>query len=155
MRAWNGTMILSGSLVALGTLALLPTLGLAGFVSMPSSETPVGHYVTHRSNISSPSRKTLEESDGLVIGVDDFTYTAIIKASAVNPFAARPPAKQPTPKTKAAPTSRFIPVSVAKTPAKTAAPVSKAAVPAAKTPAKAVAPVTKTPAKAPVATLKK
>jgi len=154
MRAWNGTMILSGSLVALGTLALLPTLGLAGFVSMPSSETPVGHYVTHRSNISSPSRKTLEESDGLVIGVDDFTYTAIIKASAVNPFAARRPAKQPTPK-KAAPTSRFIPVSVAKTPAKTVAPVSKAALPAAKTPAKAVAPVTKTPAKAPVPTLKK
>lgn len=154
MRAWNGTMILSGSLVALGTLALLPTLGLAGFVSMPSSETPVGHYVTHRSNISSPSRKTLEESDGLVIGVDDFTYTAIIKASAVNPFAARPPAKQPTPK-KAAPTSRFIPVSVAKTPAKTVAPVSKSAVPAAKTPAKAVTPVAKTPAKAPVPTLKK
>lgn len=98
MRAWNGTVILSGSLVALGTLALLPTLGLAGFATMPSSATPMGHYVTHRADIAPPSRKTLEESDGLVIGVDDFTYTAIIKASAVNPFAARPPKKPPTPK---------------------------------------------------------
>ena len=136
MRAWNGTMILSGSLVALGSLALLPTLGIAGFASLPESETPLGHYVTHRSNISSPSRKTLEESDGLVIGVDDFTYTAIIKASAVNPFAARPPAKRPTPK-KAAPVSKFIPVAVNKTHVKAAAPAAKTVVPAAKTPAKA------------------
>ena len=135
MRAWNGTMILSGSLVALGSLALLPTLGIAGFASLPESETPLGHYVTHRSNISSPSRKTLEESDGLVIGVDDFTYTAIIKASAVNPFAARPPAKRPTPK-KAAPVSKFIPVAVNKTPVKAAAPAAKTVVPAAKVPAK-------------------
>ena len=43
MRAWNGTMILSGSLVALGSLALLPTLGIAGFASLPESETPLGH----------------------------------------------------------------------------------------------------------------
>ena len=154
MRAWNGTMILSGSLVALGSLALLPTLGIAGFASLPESETPLGHYVTHRSNISSPSRKTLEESDGLVIGVDDFTYTAIIKASAVNPFAARPPAKRPTPK-KAAPVSKFIPVSFNKTPVNAAAPAAKAVVPAAKTPAKAVVPAAKVPAKAPVASPKK
>ena len=154
MRAWNGTMILSGSLVALGSLALLPTLGIAGFASLPESETPLGHYVTHRSNISSPSRKTLEESDGLVIGVDDFTYTAIIKASAVNPFAARPPAKRPTPK-KAALVSKFIPVSFNKTPVNAAAPASKAVVPAAKTPAKAVVPAAKVPAKAPVASPKK
>ena len=154
MRAWNGTMILSGSLVALGSLALLPTLGIDGFASLPESETPLGHYVTHRSNISSPSRKTLEESDGLVIGVDDFTYTAIIKASAVNPFAARPPAKRPTPK-KAAPVSKFIPVSFNKTPVKAAAPASKAVVPAAKTPAKAVVPAAKVPAKSPVASPKK
>ena len=110
--------------------------------------------MTHRSNISSPSRKTLEESDGLVIGVDDFTYTAIIKASAVNPFAARPPAKRPTPK-KAAPVSKFIPVSFNKTPVNAAAPASKAVVPAAKTPAKAVVPAAKVPAKAPVASPKK
>ena len=154
MRAWNGTMILSGSLVALGSLALLPTLGIAGFASLPESETPLGHYVTHRSNISSPSRKTLEESDGLVIGVDDFTYTAIIKASAVNPFAARPPAKRPTPK-KAAPVSKFIPVSFNKTPVNAAAPASKAVVPAPKTPAKAVVPAAKVPAKYPVASPKK
>ncbi len=154
MRAWNGTMILSGSLVALGSLALLPTLGIAGFASLPESETPLGHYVTHRSNISSPSRKTLEESDGLVIGVDDFTYTAIIKASAVNPFAARPPAKRPTPK-KAAPVSKFIPVSFNKTPVNAAAPAAKAVVPTAKTPAKAVVPAAKVPAKAPVASPKK
>ena len=154
MRAWNGTMILSGSLVALGSLALLPTLGIAGFASLPESETPLGHYVTHRSNISSPSRKTLEESDGLVIGVDDFTYTAIIKASAVNPFAARPPAKRPTPK-KAAPVSKFIPVSFNKTPVNAAAPAAKAVVPTAKTPAKAVVPAAKVPAKSPVTSPKK
>ena len=154
MRAWNGTMILSGSLVALGSLALLPTLGIAGFASLPESETPLGHYVTHRSNISSPSRKTLEESDGLVIGVDDFTYTAIIKASAVNPFAARPPAKRPTPK-KAAPVSKFIPVSFNKTPVNAAAPAAKAVVPTTKTPAKAVVPAAKVPAKSPVTSPKK
>lgn len=58
----------------------------------------MSHYATQRSQLVSTSRKAIAEDDDLVVAVDDFTYTALIKASATNAFA--PPATRPPVKKK-------------------------------------------------------
>lgn len=104
MKTGSGLVVLASALSLVGSLAIVSSVGAFSLASVPSTQSPVSHYATERSQVTSASRKSLVESDDLVVAVDDFTYTGVIKASATNPYA--PPPRRPPTKKKAAPPSK-------------------------------------------------
>ena len=71
-----------------------------------ATQWPAAHYATQRSEVVPVARKAIAEGDDLVVSVDDFTYTGLIKASATNPYA--PPPRRPPVTKKAASSSPAI-----------------------------------------------
>lgn len=98
MKASNGLLILTTALSGMVCLALAPSAGATSMFSGPSTQLPMAHYATQRSQVVSTSLKAISEGDDLVVAVDDFTYTGLIKASATNPYA--PPPRTPPAKKK-------------------------------------------------------
>ncbi|MBU6295820.1 MAG: hypothetical protein KJS91_14150 [Planctomycetes bacterium] len=103
MKTRSGLVVLASALSLVGSLAIASSVGAFSLATVPSTQSPVSHYATERSQVAPVSRKSLVESDDLVVAVDDFTYTGVIKASATNPYAPpprRPPTKKTTPPSK-------------------------------------------------------
>ena len=98
MKASNGLLVLTIALSGIVCLALAPSAGATSMFSGPSTQLPIAHYATQRSQVVSTSRKAISEGDDLVVVVDDFTYTGLIKASATNPYS--PPPRLPPAKAK-------------------------------------------------------
>ncbi len=101
MKRWIGCLVLT---VALGSSAYLLAdtyVGLGGWANLPVTKTPMGHFATDRKALPDSARKvtTNEGEQGeLVVSLDEFSYTGVIKASATNPYA--PPARRPPAKKK-------------------------------------------------------
>ena len=93
MKAGKGLFILTIALSAMVCLALAPSAGATSLFSSPATQWPAAHYATQRSEVAPAARKAIAEGDDLVVSVDDFTYTGLIKASATNPYA--PPPRRP------------------------------------------------------------
>jgi len=98
MKASNGLLVLTIALSGIVCLALAPSAGATSMFSGPSTQLPIAHYATQRSQVVSTSRKAISEGDDLVVAVDDFTYTGLIKASATNPYSPAPRLPPPTTK---------------------------------------------------------
>lgn len=104
MKSRNGLVILAIALSGMGCLALGTSSGVFSLASAPSTQLPFAHYATRRMDVTPSARKSISDDEDLVVAVDDFTYTGLIKASATNPYA--PPKRRPPAKKKSVPVKR-------------------------------------------------
>lgn len=100
MKSWIGCIVLTAALGCSAFLFADSYVGLGGWSGVPSTKSPLAYYSTDRKVLPDSARKVTTnegEQGDLVVSLDEFSYTGVIKASATNPYSPpprRPPAKK-------------------------------------------------------------
>ena len=100
MKSWISCFVLTAAFGCSAFLFADSYVGMGGWSNVPSTKSPLAHFATDRKALPDSARKVTSndgEQGELVVSLDEFSYTGLIKASATNPYAPpprRPPAKK-------------------------------------------------------------